>query len=89
MIAAVILISLLLQNSAIKNQIIMPLAIPVEIDEESIIIIIVKKAGVACVKLTQFTFSTCCIMIIPIKTKAGDITSIGIAFISGDKNKET
>lgn len=38
-------------------------------------------------KSFQLTFATCCIIIIPIRTNAGEITSIGIELINGDRNK--
>ena len=39
--------SFLLQKIETKNQTIIPVAIPVDIDEDKVIIMIVKKAGVA------------------------------------------
>lgn len=86
-IPAVIFNSFLLQKIDIKNQTKIPVAIPVDIDDARVIIIMVKNAGVAWTKSFQLTFAICCIIIIPINTSAGEITSIGIELINGDRNK--
>lgn len=67
---------------------IIPTNTPFEMEYVKGIITIVKKAGKAIVVSCQSMFPTCSIIMIPTKTKMGEVAALGMKVSSGRKNVE-